>query len=118
QPTYVAITNNHFTTYRPSTGAYTNKHCSPTGLTRYGVPFANRGAGNYACGNFWDDGAFPGSGSDQSNTYPTAVQPIVACATPAPWVVPNEGVTTTVAPTTVPPTTATTVTPAPTTTTV
>ena len=42
-------------------------------------------AGNYQCGNVWDDGARAGSGADQSNTYPTATKPVVLLHRHATW---------------------------------
>ncbi len=69
---YVGIKNNHWSTkYGPNCGHYGVNYIFPLN--------ASSGAGNYQCGNLWDDGPLAGSGADQSNGYPTSRKPVTTC---------------------------------------
>ena len=47
------------------------KNCGSNAISYFDpAQWPKQGAGNYQCGNVWDDGARAGSGADQSNTYP------------------------------------------------
>ncbi len=75
---YIAFKNNHWSTRDNPNGGF-------NGIS-YVFPLdASSGAGNYQCGNIWDDGPLAGSGADQSNSYPASTQPVTTCPSPAPW---------------------------------
>ena len=78
-PSYVAITNMHYSTkYGKNCGWNAISYFDPSAWPK-------QGAGNYQCGNVWDDGALAGSGADQSNTYPTSMKPVVSCTGMPAW---------------------------------
>ncbi len=67
--TYLKLKNNHY-----SQKFYAN--CGGSGINYNGVSLNGHGVGDAQCGNVWDDGPFAGSGADQSNRYPTSMQPV------------------------------------------
>ena len=78
-PSYVAITNMHYSTkYGRNCGSNAISYFDP-------AQWPKQGSGDYQCGSVWDDGAQAGSGADQSNTYPTAMKPVVSCTGVATW---------------------------------
>ena len=81
---YIAMKDNHWSTKLGANCGVANSFA--WGAISYIFPLdASSGAGNYQCGNVWDDGALAGSGADQSNEYPSSRQPVTTCPSPLPW---------------------------------
>lgn len=81
---YIAMKDNHWSTKLGANCGVADSFA--WGQISYVYPLnASSGAGNYQCGNIWDDGPMAGSGADQSNEYPSSKQPVTTCPSPLPW---------------------------------